>query len=213
MEQQTKYGRLTIIGEPFRKYPNKDSKQERTCVVAVCECGNTKEYGLRHLKSNAVTSCGCYRNERIREATCTHALTKTPLYRIWTGIKSRCYNTKVKSYKDYGGRGIAMCDEWKNDFKAFHDWCMANGWKKELQIDREKNSGNYEPSNCRFVKQVINNRNRDFCVMNPTRVMVAKLLHFKHGLNYSEISRLYFVAAHTIRNAITGKTWANGVSN
>ncbi|NOR27610.1 MAG: hypothetical protein GQ540_03665 [Lutibacter sp.] len=66
----------------------------------------------------------------------------------------------MKQYKDYGGKGISICDEWRNDFKCFYDWSIDNGYKEKLCIDRRNNNGNYEPSNCRFVTYSKNNQNR-----------------------------------------------------
>lgn len=84
-----------------------------------------------------------------------------PLYTIWCGIKSRCYNPNTANYKYYGAKGITMCREWKNNFIAFYNWAISNGWKKGLSVDRfPNNKGNYKPSNCRLatMKQQANNR-------------------------------------------------------
>lgn len=75
---------------------------------------------------------------------------KNPLWVVYTGMKQRCYNPKSTSYKNYGGRGIKVCNLWLNDFKAFEEWCLANGYKLGLQIDRVNNDGDYDPSNCIF---------------------------------------------------------------
>jgi len=75
-------------------------------------------------------------------------------------MKERCYNITHKDYKYYGGRGITMCDEWKNDVKIFYNWAIINGWKKDLEIDRHNNNGNYEPDNCRFIIHKENCLNR-----------------------------------------------------
>lgn len=82
-----------------------------------------------------------------------HGLRRHILYRIWSNIKDRCYNPNNYAYKDYGGRGIKVCDEWKNDFKLFYDYMMAlpNILKKGYSIDRINNDGNYEPGNLRIA--------------------------------------------------------------
>lgn len=73
----------------------------------------------------------------------THLLKKHPLYRRWCNIKSRCYNPNTHNYSNYGGKGIILCDEWRNDFKAFYDWCMINGYHKDLTLDRIDSNGHY----------------------------------------------------------------------
>lgn len=100
----------------------------------------------------------------------THGLSNKcgRLYPLWKSIKYRCYSKTSKDYPRYGGRGIVMCDEWKNDFKKFHDWAIANGYKEEktakglniLTIDRIDVNGNYCPENCRFVTNDVQAKNK-----------------------------------------------------
>ena len=82
------------------------------------------------------------------------------LYRVWDGIVQRCYNHNSKNYHNYGGRGIKMLDEWRNNFSAFEDFCLANGWKHGLQVDRIDNAAGYFPGNIRFVTSAENLRNK-----------------------------------------------------
>ena len=89
-----------------------------------------------------------------------HGMCNTRLYCIWKGIKQRCFDTKFKEYKYYGGRGIKVCNEWRTDFMAFYNWAMANGYKDALTIDRINVNGNYEPSNCRWICQKEQQNNR-----------------------------------------------------
>lgn len=89
----------------------------------------------------------------------THGLSKHPLYTTYTGMKSRCYNKNQSMYYCYGAKGVKVCEKWLNDFKAFYDWAICNGWQKGLQIDRIDNNGNYEPSNCRIATVKENNSN------------------------------------------------------
>ena len=74
-------------------------------------------------------------------------------------MKRRCYKSYSGNYYRYGGRGIRVCDDWKDDFNNFRYWCVFNGWRKGLQLDRIDNESNYCPENCRFVTPAENSRN------------------------------------------------------
>lgn len=96
-----------------------------------------------------------------------HGYSNHPLYGVWCDIKARCYNKAHKQYKDYGGRGIIVCNEWKGSFTSFKKWALPL-WKKGLEIDRIDNDGNYEPSNCHFVTHTENMHNTRLLRKNNT---------------------------------------------
>lgn len=158
-----KFKRLTVIGRPFNVRVGTAQKRMQHAVCR-CECGAVIVARCSILKIGRLYSCGCYHSDELRERNTKHGLaprSKEPKpYDTWIHIRERCYDPRHKSYKHYGGRGIEVCDEWRDTPEAFCKWAEENGWSPDLTIDRIDNEGNYEPGNCRFVTQAENNRNR-----------------------------------------------------
>lgn len=169
-----------LINQKFNKLlvlEKCDSKNNRVMWKCRCDCGNITFLSTYCLTSNHTKSCGCIKGKNFCKIRQHHNLTKTKIYSIWKDIKKRCNNPNFKYYKNYGGRGITICDEWKNDFMSFYTWSMQNGYNENLSIDRINNDGNYEPSNCRWtdrITQANNKRNNHFLTFNGKTLTISQ---------------------------------------
>lgn len=188
-----RFGRLEVIGLGL-----KSGRQHRW--VCRCDCGfYTSSFGFS-LRLGQAKSCGCIAAEKTKErwksddseelrkrlsenaANVSHRLSKHPMYSVWIDMRGRCYKPKNKFYKDYGGRGIKVCDRWLSFQEFFDD--MHAGWAKGLQIGRIDNDGDYEPGNCRWETPTQQQRNKSNTVYIDTPDGAMKLADAadKYGL-------------------------------
>jgi len=148
----SKYGNLKVISI-FVRY-------KTYSAVVLCDCGKEAIIPLNNLLKGYKKSCGCRKINTARNLNLTHGESKTKLYRCFKAMKSRCFNRNNLAYKDYGGRGITICEEWLNDFMVFKNWCYENGYNGILTLDRINNNEGYSPDNCRFTDKLTQAKNR-----------------------------------------------------
>ena len=158
-----KIGNLTVL-EMIGKQCGKKTK-----YICLCDCGNevikTQERLITKTPCQSTWSCGCTKNRYSKsEFANKYNLTTSRIYQLYKGMIKRCYNSKSASFKDYGGRGIIVCDEWLqgDGFEMFYKWAITHGYNDILTIDRINVNGNYDPDNCRWVDsktQANNKRN------------------------------------------------------
>lgn len=151
----------------------------------------------------------------------SEALSKTRLYRIWNGMKRRCYEKNHPAYHSYGGRGITVCEEWKNSFQAFAEWALCNGYddppmdaekqwisKNALSIDRIDNDNGYSPENCRWIPR---NKNKKKRGKEITITLDSIAAHLKEARKTADISQMQVEALTGISHKSISN-WENGVS-
>jgi hypothetical protein len=154
-----------------------------------CRCGKEFITLVNHVSSGNTTSCGCFNKERVKAVAVKHGLHKHPLYGAWSNMKSRCYCTSADGYEYYGGKGIKVCDEWRNSFVNYHDWMILNGWRRGLSLDRIDGNKDYCPENCRVAtdKQQARNTKRNKIVEYNGEKMCLIELCEKLNLKYSTV--------------------------
>lgn len=163
-----------------------------------CDCGTVKEVDSGQLRIGGSKSCGCHRRDRMSKLNLKHNGRKDRLYLVWMDMRRRCNDPKDKNYKNYGGRGIVVCEEFQ-DYAYFKEWAYANGYDEnsergECTLDRIDGNGSYEPRNCRWTDiktQCNNRRNNVFISFNGktmTRSQWERELGFRRGLLASRTS-------------------------
>jgi len=190
------FGSEVKEGQTFRrlkvtKILNKNYKGY-TIVECLCACGKTVETSNIMLITGHSTSCRC--------------LVKTPLHKVWRSMITRCYNTKGKAYKNYGGRGITVCNRWRESFWNFYD-DMGDRPSDDHSLERINNSLGYSPDNCRWTTQQEQNQNKRTTRFTAEDIITIRKL-YSH-MTTIELARKYKVNQSTISRIVNKKRWDN----
>ena len=187
--------------------------------MRVTESGYRKRWGLFHCpfckqKVERVLadgiknkSCGCARHSITAATNKIHGQTPESLYRRWVTMKNKCYNPNNKWYKDYGGKGIGVCDEWCESFEPFRDWALANGYRESLDLSRKDINSDFTPENCCFTKPIVTIEKRTTSKLNRLKAQEIRRLYDEGALSQEQLAQKYGVTPSTISRIICGKAW------
>ena len=197
-ESKPKDSRLMAIR--FNGYKENPCGAKTKLVLCLCECGKYVTVYSAYIISGNSKSCGCFRGE-LTKGRCQKYFPKIDaIYSSWTSMIRRCYNREDDSYPTYGGKGVVVCEEWRNDYQKFLDWSLANGWDKGLRLDKDilGNGLLYSPNTCKWATQLEN-------ANNTSR---SKKYNYNGG-NYSvaEISRMVGLPQKFLHKRISGHGW------
>lgn len=190
---------IDLTGQRFGRWLVVERAKNRKTTAywkCVCDCGTEREVREYHLIKRNTNSCGCLSAElasqRMGHYTSTHSLSKHRFFGTWRAMKQRCYSSTHIRFKDYGGRGITICDEWRDDPTYFLTWCDNQGSIPEgYSIDRIDVNGNYCPENCRFVafsEQVRNKRNNIVIEYNGETLCLVDFVKKYSNVPYSTVT-------------------------
>lgn len=199
-----RFGRLTIIAFEIA---DKGTYSETRWIVR-CDCGTLKSVSPRKILSGNTQSCGCLRSEQTvdynKHSKKKHGGRYERLYTVWHNMKQRCYSETCKDYPNWGGRGICVCDEWKNDYANFRDWSLNNGYDPQLSLDRIDVDGNYEPGNCRWADWHTQAKNRTSSLNFEINGEVKNLADIaeEHGIKYGTLYKRIYLYKWPIEKAV-----------
>lgn len=204
----SEFGRLLVL--------EMDWSERKAKARCLCKCGSQTIVLAYNLRNGNTVSCGCVAREIAAQrgkrtapvmgaANVKHGMSSTPTYASWLDARKRCFRPQNKSYPNYGGRGITMCERWAASFTAFlEDMGEAPAGHT---IDRLNVDGNYEPGNCRWATKAEQARNRRSTVLDDDAVSQIRELHAA-GASAAELARQFRTSTSNIEMVVRGKTWA-----
>lgn len=204
-----KFGMLTVI-ERDGYGVDKDGKHY-SLWKCQCECGNITTISQHLIVTGEKRSCGCLRKQFKSTKGERHGMSGTRLYTTYRMMLARCENPTDHHFKDYGGRGIKVCDEWKNSFNSFYEWAIANGYTDNLTIDRIDVNGNYEPNNCRWAtntQQQRNKRNNKRHLVNGEYLLIKEISE-KYNIPEETLRGRMRYGNMTMQEAVNHKKYSN----
>ncbi len=171
----------------------------------VCDCGKYKTFRYSNFRMGRQLSCGCNRTPKVVSYDYKH-----PLYKIWIAMRARCDNETDQYYYNYGGRGVKVCEEWDNSYEVFYNWCIANGWRKGLFVDKDvipKKMGIpallYSPEMCSIVTRTENNQSSRAAKLDMQKARDIRA----SNLPIKELAKMYGVLPCAIYAIRRNKTW------
>lgn len=201
--------RLQLVGKKFGKLKVVERVIQgvnQNLFRCICECGKERIAIASELNRGSIVSCGCYSRAETKKVKYMHP----KLYDVWKGMKARCSNVNNSSYKNYGAKGVKVCEEWVHDFKAFFNWCINNGYESGLELDKDIISNRkglkpnlYSPDRCMFVTSEINAQNRS---VNKITMDIANEIRLSN-LKRVELSKKYQLNPCTIDRIKQNKIW------
>lgn len=204
-----KYGRLTVIG-----FARSEGKRRGWSWIVKCDCGKQKIVSPPDVKNGKTRSCGCFHDERCAERAkkFEHNVYKyRRLYGIYNGVKRRCFNKNEPRFKDYGGRGITMCEEWLNSdngFDKFVGWALSNGYADDLTLERKDVDGDYCPENCEWITRIDQAKNKRDTLWVDYKGEHIRLLELceREGVKYDTVHDRIYNRGWTVEKAIQKKS-------
>lgn len=208
-----RYGHWAAI-EPLPMVLCKDGKRRTVFWLCKCDCGTIKQVRSEHLRAGRTKSCGCFGAKAIGQRSITHGKSRTPEYISWQHMRKRCYNVNNVSYKNYGGRGIKVCNAWRYNFAQFLA-DMGERPTSKHTIERKDNDRDYEPENCLWIPRREQSKNRRYNLMFTINNETACLAEWarRYNVNYDAVAnRLKRYPFLSIEQALRLPTDGNGAA-